>query len=93
MSMSKVFYILTSCWFTLCCVISFNTFGITNGTTFIKNYSEKEYNAHAQNFYITQDKRGLMYFANNEGVLYFDGIKWESIYLPSLAHFYSVAVN
>jgi serine phosphatase RsbU (regulator of sigma subunit)/ligand-binding sensor domain-containing protein len=91
--MSKVFYILTSCWFTLCCVISFNTFGITNGTTFIKNYSEKEYNAHAQNFYITQDKRGLMYFANNEGVLYFDGIKWESIYLPSLAHFYSVAVN
>lgn len=93
--MSKYFYPFRFNFWIACLCFVFPTiaFGITNGTTFIKNFSEKDYNAHAQNFYITQDKRGVMFFANNEGILYFDGIKWEVIYLPTIANFYSVAVN
>ena len=37
----------------------------------------------AQNRQIRQDKRGIMYFANNEGVLTFDGIRWKTYPLPN----------
>lgn len=46
------------------------------GTPDIVNYSKSAYNAGTQNWDITQDKKGFMYFANNEGILVFDGIHW-----------------
>ncbi len=49
------------------------------GLPFIKNYHSKEYNAHTQNFDISQDNRGIMYFGNFAGVLIFDGIHWDLI--------------
>jgi len=67
--------------------------GNTRGSTFIKNYAEKNYSAHAQNFYITQDKRGIVYFANNDCVLSFDGIKWETTYLFNNAKVFAVAAD
>ena len=45
----------------------------------ITNYTPKEYNAQAQNFAITQDNRGIMYFGNNAGILEFDGKNWKLI--------------
>lgn len=47
------------------------------GVLNIRNYSPQEYGAHAQNLCITQDKRGVMYFGNNRGVLQYDGNYWE----------------
>jgi serine phosphatase RsbU (regulator of sigma subunit) len=69
------------------------TYAYIDGGTFIKNYSEKNYNAHAQNSYIVQDKKGIIFFANNDCVLNFDGINWESTYLPNIAHVFAVAVS
>jgi len=37
----------------------------------------------AQNRQIRQDKRGIMYFANNEGVLTYNGINWKAYPLPN----------
>jgi ligand-binding sensor domain-containing protein/DNA-binding CsgD family transcriptional regulator len=37
----------------------------------------------AQNRQIQQDKKGLLYFANNEGVLTFDGLSWKTYPLPN----------
>jgi len=48
-----------------------------NGLLEIRNYSPDEYNAHAQNWAIVKDKRGVMYFGNNYGLLEFNGAKWE----------------
>jgi len=48
-----------------------------NGIPLIKNYSPDEYRAHSQNWSIVQDKRGLMYFANNFGLLQYDGANWK----------------
>jgi serine phosphatase RsbU (regulator of sigma subunit) len=42
----------------------------------ITNFSPKEYNAHAQNFGVVQDARGVLYFANVSGILQFDGANW-----------------
>lgn len=47
------------------------------GIPFIHNYIADDYNAHAQNWAILQDKRGVMIFGNGNGVLEFDGIYWK----------------
>lgn len=51
-----------------------NTIGLPD----IINYSKQFYKAGAQNRQIRQDKRGILYFANSEGVLSFDGINWKT---------------
>jgi len=45
------------------------------------NYHPADYMAYSQNWYITQDQRGVMYFANGDGVLEFDGNFWNLIKL------------
>ncbi len=50
-----------------------------NGLPYIQNFSPKDYSAEIQNFTIAQDKRGLMYFGNNKGVLIYDGVSWRTV--------------
>lgn len=42
-------------------------------------FSPQDYNALEQNWDITQDNRGIMYFGNNHGVLEYDGVEWRMI--------------
>ena len=53
------------------------------GLPFVDNYMREEYNAGTQNWSVTQDEIGRMYFGNNEGVLRFDGTDWELFPLPN----------
>ncbi len=46
------------------------------GTPFIRNFPKREYKAGTQNWSVVQDKRGFIYFANNEGLLMYDGNQW-----------------
>ena len=60
-------------------------YGQTNyqkGLPFIKNYSFEGQKISLQNWAIAQDNAGLMYFANTDGVLVYDGIKWKLFKLP-----------
>jgi len=52
------------------------------GIPHIINYPKKVYNAATQNWCITQDSRGFMYFGNNDGLLEFDGKNWRLYSLP-----------
>ncbi|MCX6327482.1 MAG: SpoIIE family protein phosphatase [Bacteroidia bacterium] len=54
------------------------------GRPFIRNFTPKEYGASQQNWSIAQDQRGIMYFANNDGLLEFDGVSWKLVSLPGL---------
>lgn len=65
-----------------------NTIGIPN----IVNYSKMTYHAGSQNWGIAQDKNGIMYFANNDGLLSFDGTFWRVYPLPNKTIARSVAV-
>jgi DNA-binding CsgD family transcriptional regulator len=56
-----------------------NTIGLPD----IINYSKLAYSAGAQNRQIRQDKNGIVYFANNEGVLTYDGRYWKVYPLPN----------
>ena len=47
------------------------------GTPAIQNYPKSAYKGGTQNWGIAQDKNGFIYFANNDGLLRFDGIHWE----------------
>lgn len=48
----------------------------TIGTPNIQNYPKSVYKAATQNWGIAQDNNGFMYFANNDGLLCFDGLHW-----------------
>jgi DNA-binding CsgD family transcriptional regulator len=43
----------------------------------ITSYSKTDYGAGIQNWSITQGEDGIMYFANNDGLLSYDGSQWE----------------
>ncbi|QZK90351.1 LuxR C-terminal-related transcriptional regulator [Flavobacterium sp. CHNK8] len=60
----------------LCLPVSF--FGQVKkiGLPLIKNYTRTEYKGGTQNWDIDQDKNGNLYFGNNDGLLQFDGSKW-----------------
>ncbi|WP_037316144.1 LuxR C-terminal-related transcriptional regulator [Salegentibacter sp. Hel_I_6] len=49
----------------------------------IHNYSSNVYNAASQNWSIDVDEEGIIYAANNQGLLSFDGQSWELFPLPN----------
>lgn len=63
------------------------------GKPFVKNFSSKKYDAHVQNWDIVQDSRGVMYFANGDGVLVFDGKYWDLIPLVNQFTGRSLAID
>jgi ligand-binding sensor domain-containing protein len=75
----------------------FHNFGISQikniGVPFIRNYPKREYKAGTQNWGIAQDSKGFMYFANNEGLLVFDGVTWQLHKMPNSSLTRSVFIN
>ncbi|NJO92057.1 MAG: hypothetical protein HC831_26095 [Chloroflexia bacterium] len=49
------------------------------GLPYIQNYLAEDYKASKQNWMADQDKRGVIYFGNNMGVLEYDGHDWRLI--------------
>lgn len=66
-----------------CCI--YTASGAQNyiGLREIVNFEKRHYNAGAQNWDIRQDVQGRIYFANNEGLLTFDGTYWKLYPLPN----------
>ncbi len=58
------------------CLLSIAGQSTNIGTPFITNYLNKTYEAGTQNWDIQQHPNGFMFFANNNGLLQFDGINW-----------------
>lgn len=56
--------------------------GIDYGAKYFRNYSRKNYNNQPQNWFIIQDKRGIIYSANQGAVLEYDGVSWKGIPIP-----------
>ncbi|MVN23245.1 triple tyrosine motif-containing protein [Mucilaginibacter arboris] len=53
------------------------------GTPFVDNYTKGMYQAGNQNWSVTKDVRGIMYFGNSEGLLSFDGKYWQLNRMPN----------
>lgn len=82
-----VFLFLT--FFCLTAAHAQNTIGISN----IVNYTKQAYGGGSQNWNIAQDRNGIMYFANNSGLLVFDGTFWRTYELPNKTIVRSLAVS
>jgi len=59
----------------------------------ITNYPKQLYNGGTQNWEIEQDKQGIIYFANNEGLLSFDGTYWKLYPLPNKTNVRSLEIG
>jgi DNA-binding CsgD family transcriptional regulator len=57
------------------------------------NFSKKTYKAGTQNWDAAQDSRGVMYFANNGGLLCYDGSNWTCLPVRNKTVVRSVAIN
>ena len=81
------------------------TFLLLIGTTFtsaqknvigvpsIKNYDKSEYRSGTQNWDIDQDTKGNVYFANQNGLLQFDGLSWRVYKIANCLEVRSVKVD
>ena len=59
----------------------------------LQNYTPELYNAGSQNWNISQNESGIIYVANNEGLLSFDGNHWRLYPSPNKSILRSVYVH
>lgn len=59
----------------------------------ILNYNNEQYKAGIQNWDLAQDKNGILYFGNNEGLLRFNGTFWELHRLPNFTAVRSIEID
>lgn len=65
----------------------------TIGLPLIINYDKSQYRGGAQTWDIAQDAKGVMYFANNEGLITFDGSHWNIFPTPNHTIIRSLAIS
>jgi len=65
-----------------------------NGLPLISTFLPENYQAHGQNWGIIQDRDGLLYFANTDGlILQFDGVTWRNIPVSNGSIVRSLAID
>ncbi|MDO3625533.1 triple tyrosine motif-containing protein [Mucilaginibacter sp. BT774] len=63
------------------------------GVPYVQNYTKAIYQSGNQNWSVTRDEHGIMYFGNSEGLLTFDGKYWQSYRMPNGLIVRSVAAD
>lgn len=75
--------------FCCCSLYAQHTLGIPD----IVNFTKQQYQSGTQNWDVKQDANGVMYFANNDGLLTYDGSFWKTYKLPDRTHLRSIAIG
>ena len=70
--------LLTSLFFCLTARIS-----LAQTSCLVTHYTRSQYSAGSQNWSIDMDKHGIVYSANNKGLLKYDGVRWRVFPLPA----------
>jgi DNA-binding CsgD family transcriptional regulator len=63
------------------------------GVPYVQNYTKAIYQSGNQNWSVTKDEHGIMYFGNSQGLLSFDGKYWQSYRMPNGLIVRSVAAD
>ncbi|MCP4870177.1 MAG: hypothetical protein GY898_15840, partial [Proteobacteria bacterium] len=63
------------------------------GRFYVQNFAPQDYGAHAQNWAIVQSPKGLLYVANGQGVLEYDGVSWRLIPISNRSSARSLAID
>lgn len=75
------------------CLAPFPLKAATNTSVFIQNYTINDYQASCQNWGIAVSHDGILYVANNSGLLAFDGNSWNTYPLPDQSPIYQVSFS
>ena len=75
--------------FLLPCIVT----GQSAGVPFVNSYSKSSYGYGTQNWDIEQGADGQIYFANNEGLLSFNGRSWQLFPLPNQTVLRSILIS
>ena len=67
------------------CMGMFNSVDAQEGLPFFRNFTVQEYNAHNRNADVVCDSSGVVYFANFEGIIYYNGAEWNKILTPGIS--------
>ncbi|WP_183567121.1 ligand-binding sensor domain-containing protein [Mucilaginibacter sp. SP1R1] len=81
----SIFYLTT--WYTKAADIK------SIGVPYVQNYTKAVYQSGNQNWSVTRDEHGIMYFGNAEGLLAFDGKYWQQYHMPNALIVRSVSAN
>lgn len=81
------FLLLFTAW------VSGNSQAPISGLPHVQVFNSLEYRGGIQNWSITQDSRGIVYVANNFGLLEFDGVSWRMLGVPNGTKVRSVAID
>ena len=65
----------------------------SSGLPFTRTFTPVDYRAGIQNWSIAQDKRGIIYLANNYGLLEYDGSEWETYRVSNGSKVRSLALD
>ncbi|TWR31758.1 transcriptional regulator [Mucilaginibacter pallidiroseus] len=83
--------------FLFCFLLSINILSAADiksiGVPYVQNYTKAQYQAGNQNWAITRDERGIMYFGNAEGLLAYDGSYFQLHTMPNGQIVRSVAAD
>lgn len=60
---------------------------------YYEHFAPQDYQAYPQNWSVTQDRRSVIYAANNNGILEYDGVTWRLIPTPSNAIIRSLSAH
>jgi len=69
--------------FGLLLAVSFSLLGNGAGYKYFKNYSYLDYDHHPQNWGVAQNEDGLIFVANQGGLLVYDGVEWQLNVVPN----------
>lgn len=72
----KYRYVVHCIWLSLFILVPFQVFSVKNELPVIRNFTKSDYQADGQNWSVAKDNEGIVYFANNKGLLEFDGVSW-----------------
>ncbi|MBI2968032.1 MAG: SpoIIE family protein phosphatase [Bacteroidetes bacterium] len=101
--MKNPLYIFRILFFTACCffflivnlssTLLFAQPSTEKGFYPTRNYTTKDYLALPQNWAIVQDKRGVLYFSNNQCILEYDGVNWRQILVTNESNIRSLCMD
>jgi len=87
--MNRVLFFIALYLFSITVVSAQTTIGLPA----IRNYKSNDYNAATQIYDVKQDKAGILYFANDDGLLTFDGNYWKIYAMPNHTSIKAIAID
>ena len=88
-SIKRIIYIF---WLLTCCISAIAQ-DVQNDSLFIRTFGTADYRASEFNYSIAEDENGILFIANENGILEFDGSTWLLHPLPDYSHVITVKMG